>query len=149
MANGIYLSEVRREVRKTVREVSYQELTDAFRRSELNQMYFECVDTRYRVLPEKTWELFLRWSGVDDLKYESEFHDCDDFAYILKGECHRKLKINGIGLIIDCSGGHAYSALAVDRDDGRLHIASVEPQNDRLVLKNEGMYLAQFGAVRF
>ena len=150
MANRIYISQVRKLVASTVVEVTAQQLYQGFRQSEIGRhMGFENIDNRYRILPIETWELFLQWSGVDRIKYESEFNDCDDFAYILKGECHRRLKVNGIGLIIDVSGRHAYNALGVILPNKQIRVASIEPQNDRLIIKHEKMYHAKAGIVRF
>ena len=102
----VYLKEVREAVRDTIRVVSFEDMIEAHRRSELKRLSLELKDYKFAILPIETWQLFLQWSGVDKIKYVNEFMDCDDFADILVGECKKRLKVNGIGKVVDVSGGH-------------------------------------------
>lgn len=144
------LAELQRDVLSTAREVTGQELYTACNRSEIGISMQELpLDSRYKILPMETWWRFLRWSGVNNLKYVPDFLDCDDFAFILKAECHRELQVNGIGLVIDFSGQHAYNCIGVDEGSGKIGIATIEPQNDQLIVTYESMYDAESGLIIF
>ena len=140
----LYLKDVRKSVRKTKRKVSYADVARVHAESELRTLQLVPLDTAYVALPPETWELFLEYSGVDRIRYKSDTMDCDDFAQILAGECKRKLRVNGIGLVVDFSGGHAYNALLA-HEGSELSLLTIEPQNDKIIINQSGMYAAQHG----
>ena len=140
----LYLKDVRKFVRKTKQTVSHTAVAQAHDASGLRTLQFVPLDTSYVALPAETWELFLQYSGVDRIQYKSDTMDCDDFAQILAGECKRKLRVNGIGLVVDFSGGHAYNALLAYKGS-ELSLLTIEPQNDKIIINQSGMYAAQQG----
>lgn len=142
----ILLKDVRRAVRKHKHIVSADEALDCFRRSDINHLWWNPLDSQYIALPRDTWRMFLDYSGVDRIHYKSETLDCDDFAVILAGECKRKLQVNGIGIVADFSGGHAYNCL-LEYENGNLNLIKIEPQSDQLVVGHEGMYAGEQGFV--
>ena len=146
----LYLRDVRKTVKRTERKVGAGEVIEAFNRSPLSRLQLMMVDRDYWVVPEPTWFDILNWSQVDRIKYRADRQDCDDFAKILNGEVARKFQLNSIGLVLDFSGGHAYSAVVVD-DNGRLEVAAVEPQSDRthVAATRHRMYTARNGLVIF
>ena len=147
---SIYLKDVRKAVKKTERKVSARDVHDAFHRSRLSNLQLLLIDENYWVVPAETWDLILRYSKVDQIKYRPDRQDCDDFAHILNGEVCRKLQLNTVGEVLDFSGGHAYTAIVIDRDSD-LEIVGVEPQSDRIRVAASGhkMYSAQHGLVTF
>ena len=140
----LYLKDLRKTVRKAKRTVSSTDIEKIHAASGLSNLQFVPLDTSYVALPAEIWELFLEYSGVDRIKYKSDTMDCDDFAQILCGECKRKLHVNGIGLVVDFSGGHAYNALLA-YEGSELSLLTIEPQNDKIIINRSGMYAAQQG----
>ena len=140
----LYLKDLRKSVRKVKRTVRHADIVPVHAASGLSNLQFVPLDTAYVALPADTWELFLEYSGVDRIKYKSDTMDCDDFAQILCGECKRKLRVNGIGLVVDFSGGHAYNALLA-YEGSELSLLTIEPQNDKIIINRSGMYAAQHG----
>lgn len=146
----IYLKDVRKEVKKTEREVGAAQMQKAFGWSKLRNLQLMLVDQAYWTVPEETWDLILRYSKVDKIKYRPDRQDCDDFAHILNGEVCRKLQLNTVGEVLDFSGGHAYCCIVIDRNPA-LEIVGVEPQSDRMRVAASGhkMYSARHGLVTF
>lgn len=142
----LYLKDLRKSVRKVKRTVCHADIVPVHAASGLSNLQFVPLDTAYVALPADTWELFLEYSGVDRIKYKSDTMDCDDFAQILCGECKRKLRVNGIGLVVDFSGGHAYNALLA-YEGSELSLLTIEPQNDKIIINRSGMYAAQQGFI--
>lgn len=93
----------------------------------------------YRLVPVSVWRTILAWSDIDRYDYESSLRDCDDFAKGLWAQCPIRLLVNGIGLVLDWSGGHAYNILPTFKSEtpGDLILAFVEPQTDRWVAVGE------------
>ena len=90
-------------------------------------------------MPWETWELILKYSNVDAGKYKAERYDCDDFAVALRAAVSRKLGLNSVGLVFDISGKHAYVALLVaDPAGGPVFIVFLEPQSDKVVVREAG-----------
>ena len=147
MSKKLYLRDVRRVVEKSKRTVSRKEVEQAHQRSVLGGLSLVLLDTKYVALSVEAWELFLRYSKVNEIKYVPETQDCDDFAKILTGECHRKLHVNGIGIVIDWSSGHAYNELVAYDDDGELLALALEPQGDQWVLNRGRMHAGRCGFV--
>lgn len=139
--------DVRRAIKDTVRTYSQEDLVNAFNRSPLKNLGLWPLDTRYRAVPVHVWQQILAYNGVDKEKYQSEFFDCDNFAQCLIGDVAQRWKINGIGLVMDFSAGHAYNAVLCD-DEGRLYISVVEPQTDCL-FEDKTPYEARMGVVTF
>ena len=79
-------------------------------------------------MPPATWNRILQHLGIHKLSYESDIRDCDDFAKLVWAQT-ALLRVNGVGLVVDYSGGHAYLAVVVPTCDGPV-ILFVEPQRD-------------------
>ena len=144
----LYLKDVRKAVKETVQVVLVDQVIAAYRTSPLARLQLIPTDSMYWVLPTETWQLILDYSQVDKIKYLPERQDCDDFARIIDGEIKRKLLINSSGLVVDWSGGHAYSVL-VAIDDGKISLVGVEPQSDQWAVSETGLaaYSMQTGFV--
>ena len=150
MAKRLYRRDVRRIVKRHVRDVSRAEVVKAYRNSQLKNLHGEFLDRRYRALPMRVWELVLEYSQVDKKQYRSDHWDCDNFALALCGQIPMWFDVNGVGLVVDYSGKHAYNSLLV-YDNNKLSIVGVEPQNDRWGVAKTGaqMYSAQNGYTIF
>ena len=140
--------DVYRAVRDTVQTVHRQDLENAWNASELSKLGLCCVDSRYRALPLATWELVLAYNGVDRTRYKSEHFDCDNFALCLAGDVSQRWKVNGIGIVLDYSAGHAYNCVLV-WEDGEVDLRMVEPQTDQWVHRAVPGYSAQHGWILF
>lgn len=149
MANGIDLRTLRRDVLRTIKDVPRIDVMNAVHQH-FPAMQPLCLDSTYRALPEPVWREFLQHSDVNEKRYQAEFFDCDDFAGCLKYRASRDLAVNGIGLVLDFSGGHAYCALLVVTKTGKLTIRMVEPQSDRFIVpKSRKMYRLDGGVIVF
>lgn len=123
MANGIKLSKLRKDIQKYKRELNHQELFDLWRETPAINLGLTFYDRKYISLPKEVWNDILQHIGIGEFNYKSEISDCDDFAFALRGRIPLELKVNGIGVVLDHSGGHAYNAI--------LHhegIEFIEPQ---------------------
>ena len=139
--------DVWRSVRDTKKEFSNAEVKAALGASHLSKLGGLPLDETYWAVAIETWHLILAYNGTDKKRYVKDVFDCDNFAILFAGSVADKFSINGAGIVIDYSGGHAYSALLVVTEDGALAFATIEPQNDEFVIKTEGMYDAEFGFI--
>lgn len=141
--------DVRRAVRRSLTPVSYEQLEAAYLDSSVSGLDLWGLDKSYKAVDRLAWDLILAYSQVDKKKYKADTFDCDNFAVSLAGTVTMKWGLNGIGIILDFSGGHAYSALLVQDEDEGLYIAVVEPQTDEFVITGKGMYKAEQGIIVF
>ena len=111
------------------RKAGMPEIMAAIRRAGLSRLYPVATDARHRVLDEALLLDLLESSDVDQLSWVAEDFDCDDFAAALWGEMKLRYRCTSFFVVIDYSGGHAYSAVLLDRN-GRLEVALLEPQAD-------------------
>ena len=139
--------DVWRKVRDTKKQFSNDQVQDALQASGLSKLHGLPLDNTYWGVSLETWELILAYNGTDKKRYVKDTFDCDNFAILFAGSVADKFSINGAGIVIDYSGGHAYSALLVATEDGNLAFATIEPQNDAFVIKMDGMYDAEFGFI--
>ena len=139
--------DVWRSVRDTKKEFSNAEVKAALGASHLSKLGGLPLDETYWGVSLETWHLILAYNGTDKKRYVKDTFDCDNFAILFAGSVADKFSINGAGIVIDYSGGHAYSALLVVTEDGNLAFATIEPQNDAFIIKTEGMYDAEFGFI--
>ena len=140
-------------IRDTGRSFSAEQVAGALTESPLRRMQILLLDREYTALPLKVWERILEWSDVDRIDYVSEKRDCDNFAIALSGQVGLRLAVNGIGLVVDYSGGHAYNCILV-REGNDLTLRIVEPQTDRMpavgsCLSGHEAYKADYGFVMF
>lgn len=146
----LYRRNVRRLVKRHVREVSAQQVADAYRLSMLRNLQLQLFDSRYLALPAEVWQTVLDYTQIDKKPYKSEHYDCDNFAMALCGQVPTFFDVNGVGLVADFSGGHAYNALIV-YEGVSLEIVAVEPQSDQWGVVKQGgrMYAAMTGYTIF
>ena len=111
VANGVRKSTLVRAIARSERRVSSDEVLAAIGRSSARRLQLICLDRHYFALPTGLWNTVLRYTGVDQGQYRAERYDCDDFATAFKAAVSRKLAVNGVGLVVDISGAHAYNAL--------------------------------------
>ena len=138
--------DVWRSVRDTKKQFSNDQVQDALQASGLSKLHGLPLDNTYWGVSLETWHLILAYNGTDKKRYVKDTFDCDNFAILFAGSVADKFSINGAGIVIDYSGGHAYSALLVATETG-LAFATIEPQNDEFVIKMDGMYDAEFGFI--
>ena len=139
--------DVWRSVRDTKQEFNNNQVKAALKASGLSKLQGVPLDNTYWGVSLETWHLILAYNGTDKKRYVKDTFDCDNFAILFAGSVADKFSINGAGIVIDYSGGHAYSALLVVTEDGNLAFATIEPQNDEFVIKMDGMYDAEFGFI--
>ena len=139
--------DVWRSVRDTKQEFNNNQVKAALKASGLSKLQGVPLDSTYWGVSLETWHLILAYNGTDKKRYVKDTFDCDNFAILFAGSVADKFSINGAGIVIDYSGGHAYSALLVVTEDGSLAFATIEPQNDEFVIKMDGMYDAEFGFI--
>ena len=147
MANGVRKDWLIRRIKKYAVEITPRQIQEALQR-QFGQSARTMVDRKYLALPEWLVDYTLKYSGADKYRYVSEFSDCDDQAYYLRGELPCKLGFNGVGVVLDYSAGHAYCAILTWRN-GELHVALVEPQTDEFVTAGEGVYRMERVAIHF
>ena len=112
----------RRQVIKAVKESALQELNVEF-----------SGDGTLTALPMALWTELLEWSDVDRVEYVKDKRTCSTFAVALAGQIALRFAVDGIGLVRDWSGGHAYCALLVkDTAKGGVYVVPCEPQTDGL-----------------
>lgn len=135
MANGVDLRKVRAEIQKYEMVFDSSKVRTAFQKVLNNNISILLLDSKYWAASQEAWDLILQYNGVDTQKYVSDRYDCDDFAFSFKGAVSRKFAVNGVGLVIDFSGHHAYNCVLVHKDND-LSVEFIEPQNDQFVRKD-------------
>ena len=139
--------DVRRLVKESEREFTNREVVDALNASPLKTLQDIPVDSKYWAVSKEAWEGMMAYIGVDQEKYEVDRFDCDNFAVVFAASVADRFRINGAGIVVDFSGGHAYNAILITGTHGGLSIGIIEPQNRRYILKTEGMYQARHGFI--
>ena len=130
VAKRLYRRDVRRVVKRHVCDFSRAEVVKAYRNSQLNNLHGVFLDRRYRALPTDIWKLILEYTQIDKKQYVSEYWDCDDYAKAFAAQVPLFFACNGVGIVYDFSGGHAYNAILVADKRDHLAVVGVEPQND-------------------
>ena len=134
------------EVAAAAVEVPVAEVMAAWRESPAAALRMcSWFDGTFRALPGEVWLRVLTASHVDRDAYVAEWYDCGDFAMAAKVDIARRWGVNGVVVVIDHSGRHAYTALLVVASDGRLSWLFVEPQTDAVVTLGAGQYAAREG----
>lgn len=139
--------DVWRAVRDTKQQFTKDEVVAALNASPLAALEDVPVDNRYWGASAAAWRGMLDYTGVDERRYVSDSFDCDNFAVLFSALVADKFDINGVGIVVDGSGGHAYCSILIVMPKRKLSIGIVEPQNKRYVLKTEGMYSARYGFI--
>lgn len=141
-------------VRQQAVTVEPQEIARAAREAGLGKLRLQFYDREFKALPGQVWDLYLKWSKIDEVKYVPESVDCDLFACALTAEAGLRMGVNGCAMVFDLSGGHCYSALLVKEPGQDLQVRIVEPQSDGTVvlgstLSTTESYKAEDGFVMF
>ena len=63
-------------------------------------------------------------------KYYADKFDCDSFSFMFITHLASKYGVNGVGIVLDFSGAHAYNFVVYPRKKDNLRL--FEPQNDSL-----------------
>lgn len=147
MSKRPHYQTVKAAIRKSEKTFTQQEVGAALRSSELRNLQIGTLDSKYWAVSRDAWEKILAFNLTDRKAYQSDRYDCDNFAITLSGTVAQKWDINGCGIVIDWSGGHAYSVLLIN-NNGQLEIAVVEPQDDWFVIfVGRGHYTAKSGMI--
>ena len=86
------------------------------------------VDLKYKVTTIEEIRRFLEHDRTDELS-GTEFIDCDDFAFRLKGQFTAE-GWSGVPIGIIFEGIHAFNIVVVIDDEKRLRLYEIEPQLD-------------------
>ena len=135
-----HLSTIKKQVRLNHSIVEPREIGEAWVAAGLNKLQLAFADPDFTALPLETWEAFIRWSKLDQIRYQESRFDCENFALAFSSQAASRLNCNGAGIVFDISGAHAYTALLVkENSDSELSIAIFEPQTDNLVQIGDSM----------
>lgn len=134
-------------------EIEYEENTQHFVRSSIvnwkmgidpkGGMQIMSLDMKYFLCSETDMRAIVKWDWTDNKKYVAEKYDCDNFAFSFKAMVDKRFGLNGVGLVIDYSGGHAYNLVVSKTGTVRIF----EPQTDRWPRVGRGQYKFQSGAI--
>jgi hypothetical protein len=99
--------------------------------AEFPEAHILLADEKYKTTSKSEIERYLEEDVLDKLKYVSEYYDCDDFSFALKGKLSNpdwgKLPF-GILWTETRSGAHALNCF-VDKD---REVWIIEPQTDEI-----------------
>ena len=109
------------------------------------------TDANYRIVPLSIWKEIIIDSDVDDGVYEAEIFDCENFAMAFSVDAAKNYHLNGAGIALSPSAGHAFTALLVRNDENPddFRILFLEPQNDYMVTVDKPNYDLNSGFVWF
>ena len=147
MANGIPKRNLVRDIKRNSHVVHSNVVRAGWEDSIGSDLQLILLDRKYWALPEEVWKDVLQYSGVDSHAYVDERFDCDDFAWSFKGNVAWKLRVNGVGTVVDFSGSHAYNVIIVVEEED-IVFKFLEPQNDKWVVGGP-MYKMENGFVIF
>lgn len=110
-----------------------QQVTDAWKQSELKHLQLISTNKHYRALPTQTWnDILARHQTVHP--YTADFFDCDSYAVVFSAFAVWNFGINGVAQVLDSGAGHSYNAVLVSDDNGKTCTwKKVEPQADIFV----------------
>lgn len=144
------IANIRVIISATATQHGYLDVWKAVRKS-ASKLPISALDQKYWAVPTPVWKMILKETKINEYEYQSERADCDDFSKALAGICALRYGVNGIGVVVDISAGHAYNAILCN-DDGKLHVKWVEPQTDEIVDladTKDSMYIGKRGRIHF
>jgi len=103
---------------------------------EFKKVYILKTDMKYRVPTKKTFQNILENDVIDEIKYQSEYFDCENFAVLFKGISALHYRINSVGIVISYASAHAFNIILVE-ENNQLEIYKLEPQSDKLWKKEK------------
>ena len=89
------------------------------------------LDSKTRVPTRDAFNNILRGDLIDEVKYQSNYFDCDKYALWFKSIAALHYRVNAIGFVISYSDKHAFNIVIVKEENG-LKVLKLEPQNDKL-----------------
>lgn len=125
LLHALQASYDRRKIRKNG-EIWEPERVNQAVRDKFDEIDIQWEDGKYIVCDVDIIEYVLEHSIVDDLKYTTEFFDCDNFAGLFKDLTAIRYHLNTIGTVVNYAGRHAFNVALTKQG---LYV--VEPQNDR------------------
>ena len=109
-------------------------IKSVFAASKLSQMQLVPMDTDIYCLPKDKIDTMVPEITTNHLHYILQRNDCDKFALKFASEVVWTYGSNGVGIILDNAGAHAYNCLIVAGDgDADPTIEIVEPQADTVI----------------
>lgn len=114
-------------------EVSEDELFWFLRDNFHGMVYSGTPDDTYHFPSLSDFERFLAADDLDQYCYRSEWFDCDDFAWILKGRAAEKGIALGVVTLNQWKEGESHRLnLFIVKEQTELKAYLVEPQNDKV-----------------
>ena len=109
------------------------DVQDAWKEGPGKLLQILTFDDYYHCLPKDLWIEICQFTHTDRMRYIRDFFDCNNFADTLRGLVKAEFRLNGIGLVVNVGGKHAYNAVAAF-DNGKLGIQFIEPQRDGIIV---------------
>ena len=129
-------------------QYSADQVKKAFANSKLSQMQLLQLDSQYFCLPKDKVDTMVSEITTPHLHYIAERNDCDKFALKFASTVVWTYGSNGVGVVLDTEGQHAYNVLVVAGDDGAdPTVEVVEPQNDQVISTADAHHTFKFGIV--
>ena len=130
---SIIKEQIKEQIKETRKVYTEQQVRSAWQaKTDLAHLSLMLDDTKYYGVPTSTWQQIMEQSDTSSYKYIPEFRDCDDFAFLFKGELTR-VALNGCGLVINYGGKHAYN-VGIVADSETPSFRFIEPQNDQWII---------------
>ena len=101
--------------------------------TELAHMQLILLDSEYRALSDENWQQVMNAADTSKKQYLPNYFDCDKFAFLFHSEVNALL-VNGVGLVLDFSGKHAFNVAIVSGDKPTFKF--IEPQTDGWIQAN-------------
>lgn len=139
MANGIDLTLLRREIRKSRIVCAPEDVRSEFERHPAGPvpgkvnvgMWLDIPAGRdYHAVPLTVWRRALEHYSLGRRPYVEDERDCDDYAKALWGLVHWDLGLNAAAYVRDNGSKHAYNVLLAVHG-GKLRIHVYDPGWDR------------------
>lgn len=89
------------------------------------------MDKNYRVPSKESFTDILEQDVVDEINYQAEYFDCEDFSFLFKALSALHYRINSVGLVISYNSQHAFNVVMVEERE-QLEVYKLEPQSDTL-----------------
>ena len=86
------------------------------------------LDSEYRALAETEWDKVLTFTDTATRQYIAQYRDCDKYAFLWHSEVNLLL-CNGVGMVINYTGHHAYNVILV-AGGGEPTFQFIEPQTN-------------------
>ena len=92
---------------------------------------------------KEVFDEVIQFDWTDKLQYFQEKFDCDDFAFVFQAMMKYVWGLNGVGVVIDWSSGHAYNIVLFP---GGIY-GIFEPQTDEWKKIGEKGYTLENGII--